>query len=241
MIRATPGFSKAKQICTPPRGLPLPSTSCARNPEIVLPSAGTEFGTARLKQLPPPLCPSGEHDWLTNWPKAAVPVFAPPLVLPQEEYSAIRARPTPTATPDDITIMSGFFMSPSRPRPSTAFTRFSRRRCRNPAASRQGAEYDVEVRPIRREHVAAVRRSHRGGGSHEGKGQIGQPARVVVDELHDCGADDHDLREGCGAVDLGTVGRAQPHRESEHVVRDRQTGTIDVVREIDVVYVDPLG
>jgi hypothetical protein len=82
---------------------------------MVLPSAGAELGALRLKQLPPPLWPSGEHDWLTNCPNAAPPVLAPPPVLPQEEYSAISARPTPTATPDDITIMSGFLMSPLRP------------------------------------------------------------------------------------------------------------------------------
>jgi hypothetical protein len=85
MILATPGFSNAKQICTPPIPTPLPSTSCARNPVTLLPSAVTAFGAERLKQLPPPFWPSGEHDWLVNWPKAALPVLVPPPVLPQEE------------------------------------------------------------------------------------------------------------------------------------------------------------
>ena len=109
----------------------------ARNPEIVRPSAGTAFGTARLKQLPPPVWPSGEHDWLTNWPKAAVPVFAPPPVLPHEEYNAIRA----SAHSDRDArrhhhhewLFHVTLPSPSQYRP----TRFSRRRCRLLAATRQ--------------------------------------------------------------------------------------------------------
>lgn len=97
-IVATRGFSNAKQICTPGSGLPLPSTSFARNPERVRPSAFTAFGTLSVKQLPPPFGPAGEQDWLTNC-KNASNGLTPPPVPPQEEYPAITA--TPAANSDD--------------------------------------------------------------------------------------------------------------------------------------------